>query len=65
MWSAARDETAATIVTKANEITDISGTISVPGGAVRVNGTGKFLIPGLSDMHSHNQVTGAESLEPI
>jgi imidazolonepropionase-like amidohydrolase len=30
---------------------------------VRVDGTGKFLIPGLWDMHSHNQASGAESLE--
>ena len=56
-------QTATTVVTKAGEIADIGRTISVPGGAVRVDGTGKFLIPGLWDMHSHNQASGAESLE--
>jgi hypothetical protein len=56
-------QSATTVVTKAGEITDIGRGISVPGGAVRVDGTGKFLIPGLWDMHSHNQASGAESLE--
>jgi imidazolonepropionase-like amidohydrolase len=27
--------------------------IKIPGGAQRIDGTGKFLIPGLSDMHVH------------
>lgn len=56
-------QTPTTVVTRAGEITDIGRTIAVPGGAVRVDGTGKFLIPGLWDMHSHNQASGAESLE--
>jgi hypothetical protein len=56
-------QTATTVVTKAGEIAEIGGAISVPRGAVRVDGTGKFLIPGLWDMHSHNQASGAESLE--
>src|SRR6056297_3695756 len=30
-----------------------TGTISIPDGARQVNGTGKFLLPGLSDMHAH------------
>jgi hypothetical protein len=30
---------------------------------VRIDGAGKFLIPGLWDMHSHNQATGTESLD--
>ena len=56
-------ETAVTVVTKAGQIGDIGRAISVPPGAVRVDGTGKFLIPGLWDMHTHHQMTGPESHE--
>jgi len=56
-------QTAMTVVTKGGEIAEIGRAISVPPGAVRVDGTGKFLIPGLWDMHSHNQASGAEALE--
>jgi hypothetical protein len=56
-------QTATTLITKAGEIAGIGREISIPPGAVRVDGTGKFLIPGLWDMHSHNQASGAESLE--
>jgi imidazolonepropionase-like amidohydrolase len=56
-------ETPVTVLTKAGLIADIGPRIQVPPGAVRVDGTGKFLIPGLWDMHSHNQASGAESLE--
>jgi hypothetical protein len=56
-------QTATTVVTKAGEIANIGRGISVPPDAVRVDGTGKFLIPGLWDMHSHNQAAGEESLE--
>jgi imidazolonepropionase-like amidohydrolase len=31
-------------------------------GARRIDGRGKFLIPGLWDMHTHHQMTGEESL---
>ena len=58
-----RRETATTVLTKAGEIGDIGRGISVAPGAMRVDGTDKFLIPGLWDMHSHNQASGAESLE--
>jgi imidazolonepropionase-like amidohydrolase len=34
-----------------------------PAGARVIDGRGKFLIPGLWDMHSHHQASGAESLE--
>ena len=30
-----------------------SARVQVPAGATRVNGTGKYLIPGLADMHTH------------
>ncbi len=52
-----------TVLIKAGQIADIGRGIRVPAGAMRVDGTGKFLIPGLWDMHSHNQASGAESLE--
>ena len=37
--------------------------VTIPRGATRVNGKGKFLIPGLWDMHSHHQGTGADCLD--
>ena len=52
-----------TVVTKAGQIAAVGRGIAVPPGAVRVDGRGKFLVPGLWDMHSHHQGTGAESLE--
>jgi imidazolonepropionase-like amidohydrolase len=56
-------QAAMTVVTTAGRIADVSKEASIPQGAVRVDGTGKFLIPGLWDMHSHNQASGTESLE--
>lgn len=53
-------ESRVTVVTRGGQIAEIGRGISVPRGAVRVDGTGKFLIPGLWDMHSH---TGQESLD--
>jgi len=52
-----------TVLTKAGQIADISPGASVPQGAMRLDGTGKFLIPGLWDMHAHHQATGPESLD--
>ena len=51
-----------TIVVAGNQITQIGRSIRVPRDAVRVDATGKFVIPGFWDMHSHNQASGAESL---
>jgi hypothetical protein len=56
-------KTAMTVVTKAGQIADIGRTTSIPRGATRVDGTGKFLIPGLWDMHSHHQATGTKLLD--
>jgi imidazolonepropionase-like amidohydrolase len=39
-------------------------TVKVPAGAVRIDGRGKYLMPGLGDMHAHPKVgseTGSES----
>ena len=52
-----------TVVTKGGEITGVGRGVPVPRGAVRVDGSGKFVIPGLWDMHSHNQASGTESLD--
>ena len=52
-----------TVVTKGGEIAAVGRAVPIPPGAVRVDGAGKFLIPGLWDMHSHNQASGAESLD--
>jgi hypothetical protein len=56
-------QTGVTVVTKGGQIAGIGPRLSVPQGAVRVDGTGKYLIPGLWDMHSHNQASGVESLD--
>jgi imidazolonepropionase-like amidohydrolase len=55
--------TVATVVTKADRIEKIGKKISPPPGAVLVDGTGKFLIPALWDMHTHHQVTGKDSVD--
>jgi imidazolonepropionase-like amidohydrolase len=51
-----------TVLTKAGRIAAIGRGISIPADAVRVDGAGKFLLPGLWDMHSHNQADGTELL---
>jgi imidazolonepropionase-like amidohydrolase len=50
-----------TVVVKDHRIADIGagGDIDIPAGAHVVDGTGRFLMPGLSDMHVH--VFGAEN----
>ena len=44
-----------TVVVENGRITALgpAGSVTVPGNAVRVNGRGKFLMPGLSEMHAH------------
>lgn len=39
-----------------------SGRIDAPADALRVNGSGKFLMPGLVDMHMHTLVTNSHHL---
>lgn len=55
--------TGVTVVTRGDRITAAGPGIVVPRGANRLSGEGKFLIPGLWDMHSHHQGTGAECLD--
>ena len=45
----------ATILIRDGRIADIgpSSRVSVPGGARRIDGRGKWVIPGLVDMHAH------------
>src|SRR5215469_7501228 len=53
----------ATVVTAGARIASVGRSAVIPPGATRVNGRGKFLIPGLWDMHSHHQAAGLQSLE--
>ncbi|HEX5965306.1 MAG TPA: hypothetical protein VFY51_05230, partial [Pyrinomonadaceae bacterium] len=48
-----------TVVVTGNRITDLgqSGTVRIPRGAQIINAAGKFLIPGLWDMHFHVKET--------
>jgi cytosine/adenosine deaminase-related metal-dependent hydrolase len=44
-----------TVLVEGGRITALgpSGKVPVPAGAVRIDGRGKYLIPGLADMHTH------------
>src|SRR5688572_3276853 len=42
-----------TVIVTGNRITAVGRNVTVPAGAQVVDGTGKFLIPGLWDMHLH------------
>lgn len=44
-----------TVVVRDGRIAEIgpAGKVSVPAGAARVDGRGKYLMPGLADMHAH------------
>lgn len=55
--------TAVTVLIQGDRIAAIGSKVAIPRGATRVSGKGKFLIPGLWDMHTHHQGTGAESLD--
>ncbi|MBZ5667463.1 MAG: amidohydrolase family protein [Acidobacteriia bacterium] len=55
--------TGISVLMQGDRIAAIGPKISIPRGASRLNGKGKFLIPGLWDMHAHHQGTGAESVD--
>src|ERR1051326_3165479 len=55
--------TAVTVLTEGDRIAAIGPKVAIPRGAIHVSGKGKFLIPGLWDMHTHHQATGAECLD--
>lgn len=44
-----------TVVVEGRRITQIgpAASVAIPPGAVRIDGSGKYLIPGLSEMHAH------------
>ncbi len=52
-----------TVLTQGDRIVAMGREISIPPDATLVNGEGKFLVPGLWDMHTHHQGTGADSLD--
>ena len=56
--------TAMTVVVRDGRITGVSPTATarIPEGATVIDGSGKFLIPGLWDMHVHLSKAGAGSL---
>ncbi len=55
---AVRDSTRAlkpnqTVVVTGDRITDVGGTVRIPDGTQVIDASGKYLIPGLWDMHTH------------
>jgi len=42
-----------TVIVQDGRITEVSRAPKIPSGAIRIDGKGKFLIPGLADMHVH------------
>ncbi len=56
-----------TVIVKNGVIAEIgdAGKVRVPRDAVRINGTGKYLVPGLVDMHTHLLSDGDEYPDSI
>jgi hypothetical protein len=52
-----------TVLIRNGRIEAIASKINVPNEATLLDGKGKFLIPGLWDMHSHHQGTGADCVD--
>jgi imidazolonepropionase-like amidohydrolase len=55
------------VVVQGNHIVRVgtSGSVTVPIGARIVDGRGRFLIPGLWDMHVHTAIAGGRELLPL
>lgn len=53
-----------TVIVQGNRIVTVaaSRSVQVPGGARVVNGRGKFLVPGLWDMHVHTTIPGGRTV---
>jgi len=49
-----------TVLVSGDRIDRVAAKINIPREATRIDGSGKYLIPGLWDMHSHHQATGAD-----
>jgi imidazolonepropionase-like amidohydrolase len=43
----------------------VTGVVKVPNGATVIDARGKYLIPGLWDMHVHTTITGGRDLLPL
>ena len=52
-----------TVVIQGDQITEIASTISISQNVTQVDGSGKYLIPGLWDMHTHHEALGIESMD--
>ena len=55
---------AATVIVVAGRITAISVTAKIPPGARTIDATGKYLVPGLWDMHAHLAATNPVGHKP-
>jgi imidazolonepropionase-like amidohydrolase len=49
-----------TVLVRDDRIDRVAAKVKIPRGATHIDGSGKFLIPGLWDMHSHHQANGAD-----
>jgi imidazolonepropionase-like amidohydrolase len=56
-----------TVIVRGNRIVSVgdSRSTSVPAGARVIDGRGKYLVPGLWDMHVHTAITGGRDLLPL
>jgi imidazolonepropionase-like amidohydrolase len=52
-----------TVLIREGKIVQADSRVAIPPESIRVNGAGKFLIPGLWDMHTHHQASGTSSLD--
>ena len=52
-----------TVVVQGDQITEIASAISISQNVAQLDGSGKFLIPGLWDMHTHHEALGIESMD--
>jgi imidazolonepropionase-like amidohydrolase len=52
-----------TVAIENGKIVSVGAKSAAPKGARRVNGRGKFLVPGLWDMHAHTELAGELSLQ--
>ncbi len=52
-----------TVIVQGDQITEIASAISISQNVAQLDGSGKFLIPGLWDMHTHHEALGIESMD--
>ena len=50
---AGKELTSGTVVVRDGKIADVGTDVAVPEAATQIDGTGKYLMPGLIDVHSH------------